>query len=277
MSRPGYKTSRLIGKRIVFRRGKRPQRRIRHIYAIRIYVIFRSGNRILQIIFSLILCHPGAFQIRAVSKPSAQLFHHFLRIPIVFRILPLVHMFPDHCLNRCLNFLFRPGRHMILSNPLITQFLFPGLYQSELIPNGTHGVRLQLHAIDWLRVGAAPVQINPSVIILKQIRIPKRNFSPDFLKWLCQGIFRPVERTVSCGGSADIQVLPDHSHIRRIIIYGYITQEIMPFPADKILAGIKTGRHGGKQIIAPFKKNHGRIGRLPVNPAQIPFSVPYPE
>ena len=62
----GQESARFVGIRIVFRQFKRSHRGVSHIDTVGIGIVLGAGRRILQVIFPLMLVHPGAFDIRTL-------------------------------------------------------------------------------------------------------------------------------------------------------------------------------------------------------------------
>ena len=85
MSRTLRKAVRHEGIRQVFRRHKRPKRMFALIYAVRIGVEFRARGGVLQVIPSVVLCHPRALDPRSAVFIRAVLAHalvaKLLRMP----------------------------------------------------------------------------------------------------------------------------------------------------------------------------------------------------
>ena len=83
------------------------------------------------------------------------------------------------------------GYNTIVTRALIAQLRFSSVNQRHLFAYGLHGFRIHFNAPDRLCIGAAPVEIHPSVIILKQVGIPESKRGVDLLKFPRQRVFRP--------------------------------------------------------------------------------------
>ena len=108
---------------------------------------------------------------------------------------------------------------VVFADALIPDLIRMTVDQRFLFPKRIHRFRVQLHTVDRRLVRAAPVEIDPSVIIDEEIRIPVREGSFDLLIRSVQDILRAVTVAVMfTAGGAEIYILSKHPHIRRIVI-----------------------------------------------------------
>ena len=155
--------------------GKGPQRRIANVHPIPVGGQLCAGCGVLQIVFAVPFVHERAFNkglfIRAAEahiqskQPHGEpFFALFLRPSGIVRTLPAV-----------------------LGGVAENQLL--------LLSDGRHRFRVEFLAVDGCGVGAAPVEINPPVIVLEGVRIPKREGLAELFKIIAQRILAAVDGT----------------------------------------------------------------------------------
>ena len=162
---------------------------------------------------------------------------------------------------------------MILPDPFISQPVMAVADENLRLPDPVHRLRIELHAPDRRDIAAAPVEIQFSVVIQKQIRVPeiKRPLNP--LKFPGLRILRAVEITDrSAAARAEIHPVPDGTHVRRIIIRRHILQRHLS-PVHHVLADKEATGHARENVILPLEQNHRRVRRLTVQrkPAVLPL------
>ena len=141
MTGSGNIARRLTGNRTVFTINKGTHGRIRHITAIRIGSVLSPRHRILQIVFSLILYCPGAFQPAFPLVPRVAVTGNFKAV------------------------LFRIGINTRFRRPCQRHIIFP----------------VQFCHIQWKLIAAAIITVNALIIIHKYHRICQIQRSPHIL------------------------------------------------------------------------------------------------
>ena len=130
-------------------------------------------------------------------------------------------------------------------------------------PNGGHGVRVQLYAVDGGDVGAAPVEVHPAIVIAEQIRVPEGKGGRHFGKRLSQGVSGAQNGAVaSLAAGAEIEVIAHLPHIRCVVV-DQQAGVCMEVPVQQILRIPEARRHGNKEIIFALEINQRRVCTLP--------------
>ena len=62
---------------------------------------------------------------------------------------------------------------VVVPEALIAVIIWIAPNEFPALPDGTHGFPIQLHSPNGRVIGAAPVEIQPSVLVLEEIRVPK--------------------------------------------------------------------------------------------------------
>ena len=152
---------------------------------------------------------------------------------------------------------------VVLAHALIPDLMGMPFNKHPLFPHGLHGVRIQLHAPDGCHARAAPVKVDTSVIVHKQVGIPERERTFHFLIGAVQNI--PGSPAVAVlrivGRTQPDPPVPD-AHVRGIVIQRKLLRQPMAFPVHQIIRYPDAQRHGRKNIVASFKADHGRVRRL---------------
>ena len=155
---------------------------------------------------------------------------------------------------------------MVVSDPFIAPALIIHPEHDLAFGKGLHGLWVQFHAPDGRDVGAAPVQIQPPVVIQKKVGIPEGKGAGDFLKGLVDRVLCAVEiADFVSSGSTEIQPIAHGPHVRRVIENGNRRFQGMVCPVAQITAFIESRRHGRKQVIFPFEISQGWVCRFPIN------------
>ena len=262
VARAGQKAAGLVGIGIVSGQGEGPQRMVAHVHSVGVGVVLSAGRGVLKIVFPVMLVHPGPLDIGPVGEHAADQRLHVRR---------------DHGFRHALGFherlifclYLRVGSGqgaVVFAHALEADSKGAALYERGLFSLGKHSFRIQLHAIDGRLVGAAPVEIDPAVVVPEQIGVPEGEGALDPLIGPVQDVLRaPAVAGVLPVGGAEIHPVPQHPHVRRVVVEGQLVRETMAFPMHQIVADPNAQRHGSEDIISPLKLNQRRIRRLPAD------------
>ena len=260
MPRSGQESLRAIGERVVLRGCELPQRRIADKHGIPIHVELRPGEGILKIILSFPLRHPDAFQVRCVAELDLKLRAVEVLIKLV-RHSRLLHLHPgigQYVLHLRLNHFRCLRRNVIRPHALESANGLIGSDQPFSLTDRLQRFRIQLDPIDGFHVGAAVIQIDTPVVILKERRIPERKAARHLFKGLCLRILRAVEAAVLAGpGSGQDQVIADRMYVRRIVVNRNLRAEGVKGPLCQIRTRVEAARHGREQPVFVPKQNQG--------------------
>ena len=259
VARAGQKTTGMVGVGIVFRQGERTQGTVADIDPIGIDVIFRARACVLQIIPVFMLCHPRALDERRIGEHASD---HRLS---VIRNLILSHASgSQECPHlRVGLFLSERLKAVIFSRALKPDFKRTSLDQNLFFSLWKHRFRVQFHAPDRGGVGAAPVEIDPAVVIDKQIGIPKGKVTRYFFIRPVQNIpCAPAIAAFIPAGSTEIYPLAHHTHVRGIIIQRQLPGKPMVLPMRQVIRHPHAQGHGRKDVIAALKADHGGVCRF---------------
>ena len=243
-------SARFIGIWIALCQMERAKRGIALVNTVTVNVVFRSRTGILEVIDSIVLCHPCALNERSLTE------HDFGKPDLLLR--QMIRIF-SLCFQKFFEFFngfFFTQRHfgMIFSNALVSNFFRLTVDQFFSLCLWNHCLRVKLHAPDRSHVIASPVKIELSVIIEKQVRIPEIEGSRNALKRPVQDIFCAVKiADRATTGCAEIHVVADHTHIRRIVIQRQAVRQPVALPVNHILRNPYAQRHGCKNIIFSLK------------------------
>ena len=167
-----------VGVRIIFRQMERAERGIALVNAVAVNVKFCSRTCVLEVIDSIVLCHPCALNERSLAE------HDFGKSNLLLR------QFIDRfslCFQKFFKFFYSflfAERHfrMVFTHALVSDFLRMAVDQLNPLCLWNHRLRVELHAPDRSNVVAAPVEIELSIIIQKQVRIPEIESSRDAIE-----------------------------------------------------------------------------------------------
>ena len=243
-------SARFVGVRIILRQMERAERRIALVNTIAINVKFRSRTSVLEVIVSVVFRHPCALDEWSLAE------HDFGKSNLLLR------QFIDRfslCFQKFFKFFYSflfAERHfgMVFSHTLISDSFRISVNQLDPLGLRHHCLFVELHTPDRSHVIASPVKIELSVIIKKQVRIPEIESSRDALERTVQDIFCAVKITDrAAAGCAEIDVIADHAHIRRIVIQRQAVRQTVALPVNHILRNPDAQRHGCKNIIFSLK------------------------
>ena len=144
VARAGQEAAGLVGIGVVFRERKVTERTVGHIDAVGIGVELGAGAGVLEIIFSVVLVHPGALDIRPVREHAAD---------------QRLDLFRNHALGDALRLvkglvfgvdLLLGGREdaVVLAEALIADLKGMPLNERLRLGFRQHGLRIELHAVD---------------------------------------------------------------------------------------------------------------------------------
>ena len=178
MACAAQESTRFVGVRIIFRQMERAERRIALVNAVAVNVVFRSRACVLKVIVSVMLRHPCALDEWSLAE------HDFGKSNLLLR------QFIDRfslCFQKFFKFFYSflfAERHfrMVFTHALVSDFLRMAVDQLNPLCLWNHRLRVELHAPDRGDVVAAPVEIELSVIIEKQVRIPEIKRSRDAIE-----------------------------------------------------------------------------------------------
>ena len=246
--------------------GVGSQGSLRHIDAVGIGVVLRAGAGVLQIIPAVVLCHKGPLDkglADGMEQPLGCLRRHAVRQGGVRGQVQLlchrVHIGDKHLVHGAALFV----HHAVFPGPLVAQTFRVPSEQGLPFPDGLQGLPVQLHAPDGVGVGAAPEEVQPAVVVQKQIWVPEGEGSGHLLKGLGQGVGAAKNGAgglAAAGGKVQIPVnLP---HVGGIVIglEGGVRVEL---PVYQVLTVPKARRHGDKQIVGTPKQRQSGVGPLP--------------
>ena len=135
--------------------------------------------------------------------------------------------------------------------------------QLLLFPNGGHGVRVQLYAVDGGDVGAAPVEVHPAIIIAEQVRVPESKGRRYFGKRLGQGVSGAQDGTVApLAAGAEVEIIAHLPHIRCVVIDEQ-AGVCVKVPVQQVLRIPEACRHGNKEIIFALEGYQRGVCTLP--------------
>ena len=139
-----------------------------------------------------------------------------------------------------------------------------GVAEDQLLPlsDGGHRLGFEFLAVDGRGVGAAPVEINTTIVVLEGVRIPEGEGLAERFKLVAHGVLRAVNLAgvpVRRGKNQPLSYLP---HIRGIA-EGRELPVFMPVPMEHIVGVVKPAGHGGKEIVATLEINKRGICSLP--------------
>ena len=243
-------SARFIGIWIVLCQTEWAKRGITLVTTVTVNVVFRSRAGILEVIGSVMLRHPCALDERSLAE------HNFGKPDLLLR------QFIDRfslCFQKFFKFFYSflfAERHfgMVFSHTLISDSFRISVNQLDPLGLRHHCLFVELDAPDRRHVVAAPVKIEFSIIIEKQVRIPEIESSRDALERAVQDIFCAVKITDrAAAGCAEIDVIADHAHIRRIVIQRQAVRQTVALPVNHILRNPDAQRHGCKNIIFSLK------------------------
>ena len=243
-------SARFIGIWIVLCQTERAKRGITLVNTVTVNVVFRSRAGILEVIGSIMLRHPCALDERSLTE------HNFGKPDLLLRQMIRIFSLCFQKFFKFFNSFFFTQRHfgMIFSDALVSDFFRLTVDQFFSLGLWNHRLRFKLHTPDRSHVIASPVKIELSVIIKKQVRIPEIEGSRDPLKRPVQDIFRAVKiADRATTGCAEIHVIADHAHIRRIVIQRQAVRQPVALPVNHILRNPDAQRHGCKNIIFSLK------------------------
>ena len=131
------------------------------------------------------------------------------------------------------------------------------------LPDRQHGLRVDLNAPNGFLIGAAPVEVHPTVVILEHIGIPEVEGAGEGLERLCQRIGAGVEGAgLSPPGGAEHHPSADGAHIRGVVVNGQL-RGLLEFPGRQVIGVPEAPGHGCEQIISVIEQQQRGIRRLP--------------
>ena len=134
-------------------------------------------------------------------------------------------------------------------------------------------MRIHLYTVNGVGIGAAPIQIDSSVIITEAVGIPERKRRRNFFKFICHRIKSPQNWAVLIApGGAEVEIFADLSHIWGIVIDQKVFIS-MKLPVQQVLTVPEASGHGNKEIIGSVEQNQSRISTFPNTAALAAFVV----
>ena len=259
VARAGQEAAGLVGIRIVFRQPEGTERALAHIDAVGIGVVLCAGRGVLEIILPLMLVHPRALDIGLVREHPADQGAHvsgkmFLRYALGFHKSLILRL--DRVRGS-------RQRAVVLADALVADFVGMVLHNGDLFGLRKHRLGIELDAPDRRLVGAAPVKIHAPVVIEKEVRIPEREAALELLIGAVQDILRtPAVAVVLPVGGTEVYPVPDHAHVRRVVVERQIIRQAAVLPVHEIVRDPDAQRHGGEDVVASLEEDHRGIGRL---------------
>ena len=274
MARSGGKAARLGRKGIAGLPGEGTKRTFAHIHAVGVGVVLGAGAGVLQVVFPLMLRHVRALDVgladgkehlgHGVSGIVAQLFHSGGEFNAVgFGV--------EHGFQMLIHHAVFPVYHAVVTGTLKAQRIGVSCDERLFFPDGLQSLRVQFNTPDRFGVGAAPVKVHPSVIVLKQVGVPERERRGHLNKGLGQRVGRAQNGAVHLpAAGAEVEILPDLAHIRRVVVdeQRRISVEL---PVEQVGTVPEPRRHGHEQIIPAFEPHQRGVGALPESGGALPF------
>ena len=196
MARAVGKAAGLVGEGIVFGDRERPQGMFGNEHGIAVYIVLGCWECVLQIVFSVMLGHERPFDVGIIpSKAPGQDAHLFLAGQALFfpHLLRHPHQLAKHFFGSRIDIYTRLGTDMVFTYALIAPSAVVHPEHDPALGERFHSLRVQFHAPDRRDVGAAPIQVQPSVVIQEKVRIPEGKGTGDLLKGFADRVFGAVE------------------------------------------------------------------------------------
>ena len=110
---------------------------------------------------------------------------------------------------------------MLLAVTFVAVFGFMVVDQCHGLAFSFHGLRIQFHAPDGSHVAAAPVEVQPPVIVREEIGIPEVESAWDLLEDAAFRVFGAVEiADPALVAGTEVHPVPYDPHIRGVIVQG---------------------------------------------------------
>ena len=261
------KAARLGGIRVARLQRERPQRGIAHIDAVGIGVVLGGGAGVLQVVFAAVLCHKGALDVGLADgvKHLDQLFlvetaaggQAFGQVQVACDRV-------DERLERAVDkALLLIGDLAVLAGALVAESV--GVLKDQLpaLADGLHRGGVHLDAVDGVGVAAAPVQVDPAVVVLEQVGVPEIKRGGHLLKCIAQRVFGAQDGAVFApAGGAEIQIPVYLAHVRRVVVDHQVAVGV-EVPVQQVAAVPEAAGHRGKQIVSALKAGQRGVGGLP--------------
>ena len=151
--RPGNEAARLGGEGVMGLVAKGAEGPFSHVHAVPVGGKLCARRRVLEIIPALPLIHKGAFDERLFVRAGK------------------MHVQAEEPHGEAFPALLSWSSWIV--RPLPSVFLLPSEDQLLFFSYRGHGLRIELLAVDGGGVGAAPVEIDPAVLVLEGIGVPE--------------------------------------------------------------------------------------------------------